>query len=272
VTVEDLLRLKRAERPPSEFWTDFDRQLRAKQLAALVGRRPWWHELNRGLAGIRRYQFPLGAAAVVAITFIALREDRPATRMSPPASRLEEVAATGPAPGAVVSVLVENNAKQLGAEVQLTREVVPAAGLAGGAETSRFTAAGPVEVPGMIPLLGVPPAEAEEPGGTRLPRFVESALIATAAAEPVVSRTLLNTSNRFEGGALPVRPTVEPLQQITPPGERRGARILMAKVSTASVENAMRATERVARRLSEEQLYDQIQRVGARGAGVNVKF
>ncbi|MBM3852316.1 MAG: hypothetical protein FJ399_04080 [Verrucomicrobia bacterium] len=124
----------------------------------------------------------------------------------------------------------------------------------------------------MIPLLGVPPMETEDPSGARLPRFVESALIATAAAEPVVSRTLLNSSSRFEAGALPVRPTVEPLQQITPPGERRGARILMARVSTASVENAMRATERVARRLSEEQLYDQIQRVGARGAGVNVKF
>ena len=42
VSVEDLLRLKRAERPPDSFWADFDRQLRAKQLAALVEKRPWW--------------------------------------------------------------------------------------------------------------------------------------------------------------------------------------------------------------------------------------
>jgi hypothetical protein len=43
-------------------------------------------------------------------------------------------------------------------------------------------------------------------------------------------------------------------------------------VSMASVENAMRTTERAANRLSEEQLYEQIRRVGAFGAGVNVKF
>ena len=36
VSLEDLLRLKRAERPPESYWADFDRQLRAKQLAALV--------------------------------------------------------------------------------------------------------------------------------------------------------------------------------------------------------------------------------------------
>lgn len=71
---------------------------------------------------------------------------------------------------------------------------------------------------------------------------------------------------------MPARPTVEPLQQITPPGERRGARILTAMVSMASVEHAMRTTERAASRLSEEQLYEQIHRFGARGAGVNLKF
>ena len=45
ITLEDILRLKRAERPPAEFWDSFDRQLRAKQLAALVEKRPWWRSL-----------------------------------------------------------------------------------------------------------------------------------------------------------------------------------------------------------------------------------
>jgi len=39
VTLEDLLCLKRAERPPPEFWSEFERELRQKQLAALVERR-----------------------------------------------------------------------------------------------------------------------------------------------------------------------------------------------------------------------------------------
>ena len=68
------------------------------------------------------------------------------------------------------------------------------------------------------------------------------------------------------------RVAVEPLRQMTPPADRRGARILTAMVSMASVENAMRTTERAATRLSEEQLYEQIRRVGAVGAAVNVKF
>jgi hypothetical protein len=38
IQIEDILRLKRAERPPAEFWGEFDRQLRAKQLAALVSK------------------------------------------------------------------------------------------------------------------------------------------------------------------------------------------------------------------------------------------
>ena len=72
VTLEDLLRLKRAERPPAEFWAQFDRQLRAKQLAALVEKRPWWR--TRVFAGWSRIHLPLGAAAVLALTFVTVRD------------------------------------------------------------------------------------------------------------------------------------------------------------------------------------------------------
>ena len=75
VTLEDLLRLKRAERPPAEFWNQFERELRAKQLAALVVKRPWWRTLPaRAFAGFSRYHLPLGATAVLAITFLSVRE------------------------------------------------------------------------------------------------------------------------------------------------------------------------------------------------------
>ena len=32
VTLEDLLRVKRAEQPPAEFWAEFERGMRTKQL------------------------------------------------------------------------------------------------------------------------------------------------------------------------------------------------------------------------------------------------
>ena len=75
ITLEDILRLKRAERPPAEFWESFDRELRAKQLAALVEKRPWWRSLPRAfsLSGFTRFHLPVGATAVLAITFLATR-------------------------------------------------------------------------------------------------------------------------------------------------------------------------------------------------------
>jgi len=80
VSLEELLRLKRAERPAPEFWARFEQDLRAKQLAAIVEKRPWWVELrmpqvNRALAQWR-LQLPLGAAAVLALSFVVVTQYR----------------------------------------------------------------------------------------------------------------------------------------------------------------------------------------------------
>src|SRR4051812_34146097 len=77
IALEDILRLKRAERPPAEFWATFDRELRAKQLAALVEKRPWWRTLSRPVFRFSRYHLSLGAAAIVAVAFVATRDGRP---------------------------------------------------------------------------------------------------------------------------------------------------------------------------------------------------
>ena len=79
VTIEDILRLKRAERPSPEFWGRFERDLRAKQLAAIVEKRPWWVAMRVPQIARRlsRFQVPLGAAAVLALSFAVVREYRP---------------------------------------------------------------------------------------------------------------------------------------------------------------------------------------------------
>jgi len=76
-TLEELLRLKRAERPDAAFWEDFERGLRQKQLAAIIEPKPWW--LGFVLAGrrIAPIGLPLSAAAAAALAFVALR-DQPA--------------------------------------------------------------------------------------------------------------------------------------------------------------------------------------------------
>jgi len=125
----------------------------------------------------------------------------------------------------------------------------------------------------FIPLLGAPVEEGADFGANLGSRSGESPVGSLVASDTLMYRTLLSSGSRFEGRVAPAtKLTVEPLHQITPPSERRGSRILTAMVSMASVESAMRTTERAASRLSEEQLYDQIHRFGARGAGVNVKF
>lgn len=76
VTVEDLLRLKRAERPDPEFWSKFEVELRQKQLAALVERRTWWQRFPLLLS--RRLYLPVGATAALAFTLVSLRTYAPA--------------------------------------------------------------------------------------------------------------------------------------------------------------------------------------------------
>lgn len=76
VTVEDLLRLKRAERPAAEFWTHFEHELRQKQLTALLKKRPWWRDLPQILA--RRAYLPVGITVMLAFTLISVKYYAPA--------------------------------------------------------------------------------------------------------------------------------------------------------------------------------------------------
>lgn len=71
VTIEDLLHLKRAERPAAEFWANFERELRQKQLTALLEKRPWWQELPQLF--VRRAYLPIGATAILAFTLVSVK-------------------------------------------------------------------------------------------------------------------------------------------------------------------------------------------------------
>jgi hypothetical protein len=73
VSVEDLLRVKRAERPPPEFWAKFERELRQKQLAALVERRSWWHGPVAAFNRFGWLRLPVGAMTVLAVTVVSIR-------------------------------------------------------------------------------------------------------------------------------------------------------------------------------------------------------
>jgi hypothetical protein len=79
-TLEELLQLKRCERPDAQFWAGFERELRQKQLTALVEKPRWWHSFgNLG----RRVYVPAGAAAMVAFALVAIRYNAPVRVAAP---------------------------------------------------------------------------------------------------------------------------------------------------------------------------------------------
>lgn len=82
VSLEQLLKLKRSERPDAAFWDEFDRELRRRQLASVVAAPTWRARFARSLlVGLRR-AVPVTAAAAAAIGgFLILQrpaEDIPA--------------------------------------------------------------------------------------------------------------------------------------------------------------------------------------------------
>src|SRR5260221_678715 len=82
VTVEDLLRLKRAERPAAEFWTNFERELRQSHPPPLREGRRWWQEFPQILA--RRASLRGGATAILAFTLVSVKYYAPAQLATAP--------------------------------------------------------------------------------------------------------------------------------------------------------------------------------------------
>ncbi len=253
VSVEDLLRFKRAEHPPAEFWTRFEEELRAKQLAALVEKRPWWRTFPLALRGLARYHLPVGATAVLAITLVSLRDAAPVVPDAGEGFDLR-VPAAAPVMASVLATPVEVDAD---AASGLDDEAsAPAVALS--SEASE-----PGELSRMVPML---PAE-------QLASQDERPSARSIAENRAVAEMMLGTtSSGFETRALPVRAQPqEPLTQIPNPSERRRSRFATA-FAAAAIGTSPVPTARVASRLSHEELYDSINRFGARGNSVSIKF
>jgi hypothetical protein len=106
ITIEDLIRLKKAERPPVEFWATFEAEIRSKQLSAIVNKRPWWHGLSRAAMVFNRHQLPFGAAAALAITWAGVHyySSSPAKIVSMAPARAPEARVSTPAPVSLAPV------------------------------------------------------------------------------------------------------------------------------------------------------------------------
>jgi hypothetical protein len=264
ITIEDLLRLKRAELPPTEFWATFDRELRAKQLSALVEKRPWWQRVPNAFAGIMRYRIALGVSAIAVLSFVSLRnQEAPSSAKS-----TRTVALATQETAAVVVPLQQVSLPTTAAIVSATPIAAPEHLVA-----LAVPALGDVPAPVGAFAAGGVVVEANPQSQSPIVRHSSENLAVMQATDRSAARSLLAAASGFEDRAMPSRVAVEPLQQMTPPSESRRARLLTAMVSMASLESSLRTTERAANRIAHERLYDDsMSRFDARGDRLQVKF
>lgn len=279
VTLEDILRLKRAERPSVEFWSQFDRELRVKQLAALVEKRPWWRTISLGriLGGVRRFHLPLGATAVLAATLFSVREFQApkssTAAASSPARTLQSGGLTVSSAASVREVVVDPAESALvnvtGAALVASQDSAPVVSpVALGAELTAAIMSGQLgSMVGVAPHADESSVFVSSHGRGAAEKFME-----LQVADTLLSRQLLSPARGFETRVLPARSKpVEPLAQMkVPSGSRRSNLIASATLAATTV--PVIASERSARALSDERIYDTSSRVNARGAGVLVKF
>jgi len=71
ISVEELLRFKRAERPDQAFWDKFDRELHQRMMQTLVKKDPWPVQILRGLSTrLAQTGAIVGVAAALAVMVV----------------------------------------------------------------------------------------------------------------------------------------------------------------------------------------------------------
>lgn len=253
IALEDLLRLKRAERPAPEFWEKFNRDLRTKQLAAIMEERPWWKSLrvpsifSRGV----RFYLPLSVAAALAVTLIVTRD--PSAPVAP--SSVDAVAVTAPtsAPTAPEASPVTDSTSTVIVARAEPAPVEPAADTSP-AVTPASSGARPGTA-GLATAFATAPASADTPSA----RIIAASLAAAQGAQGDELAPSLGLLQPRAPDAR-VRPTkVEPLAQIPTPASVRTNKILSARISQTMIASETdRSSERAARRLSDDtaRVYD----------------
>jgi len=259
VTIEDLLRLKRAERPPAEFWPEWDRQLRTKQLAAILDKRPWWRDAlpRLGLA-LGRYHLPLGATAILALTILTVREYRPVNPELP-----RPVATSVARVGAPSAPLDGTDAGSLTELRQPATAEVEAA------------SAEPQEISRTVSLLPTTRDSITDAMSRPAAREIAANLAIARATDPGLAR-ILKSAAGYELSAPRVQ-VEEPLARVAALHDTRQGRLQVyatnATYAPDSNSTVSRFHDRQVSRLSEDQLYEAtIHRLGAKGDRAWLKF
>jgi len=263
VTVEDLLRLKRAELPDAEFWNKFEVELRQKQLAALVERRPWWQQIP--LLINRRAYLPIGATAVLTFTLVSLRYYAP--------TPVANVAPAESAPSVAIASQVTEPRRDIVASVQASQpQVEPVA------VEEQPRAAAQVQLSDELPAKSNDLIPWNAPRSEQSPsaRSIAANLASLAETDPDLANALLagnrapSTSSDLQGNAT----RAAEFAGVTAVASRR-SRLLAAmgdRQFTPDPAAPEVVRERLARRLGDTELAGGWTRVGLKADRVSLKF
>jgi len=260
ITVEDLLRLKRAERPPPEFWARFESEIRAKQLAAIVVRRPLWDGASRVFAFVYRNRIPFGAAAALAVAWAGVKFE---------GGLLTGRAVAVSAAGQTAAARVSATAVQVASASVLPRTK---------AEIGAPEGAPPLQtaVDSNASHLTKAPVAAQTESAPRTP-FADGigiALVDFRATGPDLAKSGVFGSDReFEASVTSMhQPAAEPLAQMDPSGERL-ERLLAPALPVYSSSGARAfASDRVKQKASYDRMYESMDRYGAGGMSLEFRF
>jgi hypothetical protein len=265
VTLEDLLRLKRAERPPAEFWSQFDRELQAKQLAALVGKKRWWHSAARTLT--RFSYLPLGATAALAFAFMVAHQYlSPVAEIAISSKLPASVAKMAPVPAVLPATIAIAVVSQPPAVTSHEKSVSTAVASMLPANHPAALAA-TRELPTTITWL---PDTLDETNATPLSEHSMSVSFADerfASPKPA--------SNLESMGEVKSRRAADPLAQVSSPTETRHARLLAALTDVrlaGTVDPVTLMHQRLATPMGDDGLADDAGRLDASGTSVSIKF
>jgi len=263
VTLEDLLRVKRSEQPAPAFWGEFERELRAKQLAAIVEPRRWWTPYIRLGSKLNHLQLPVGAAAILAITLVTIREDGKVGLV--PTER--ETAVAHQSANASISSVPSDGALLVAPETELASYAVYN-DASTASELNPASAYTDVEETVSSAPSADSAVESVEPSPSA--RYIAANLAAAQEADPGLMDEVFGQSLRHAQSRQPIR---EPLAHVSSPGESRRSRLLATALPVnAGGELVGPTNERLGRKLTEERLYDTISRVGVKGDRVAIKF
>jgi hypothetical protein len=261
ITVDDLLRLKRAERPPAEFWASFESELRAKQLAAIVGKRSWRDALPRIFTTVYRYHLPFGAVAALALTWAGIHYS------SDSADSVRTVPSLAARPLVHASVPVSS--------VVQTAE-------SSGRPQAQARIAAPQTVSAPMAVATTPSSEVSAPEvpkaaiGTRFSDVVAATLADFRENQPELARRDVFSSDReFETTVESMhQAAVEPLAHVDPAAEERNSRLLEAALPAygPSSNAATVASERVRQRASNDRMYESMDPYESNSPSLEIRF